>query len=146
MSIYRLKGTSGAVLNQNFPLGSGLRIGGSDDGSIPIEGSAVLAEVEVQDKAVIIRALDESASLSVNGESVTEASLAGGDEIRVAGCRFILQAPGLKPERVLVGDAVRAPGPRWPWWLAAAALAAAGGLAWQQGWLQALLQSMGVAP
>lgn len=143
MSIYRLKGTSGDLLNKSFPLGSGLRIGGGAEGDIPLNGQAPLAEVLVADGRVVIRSLDPAAELSVNGESCQETALAGGDEIRIAGHRFILQAPGLRPERVLTEAAVRPGRAWWPWLLA---LAAAGGVAaWQLGWLDQALRALGLA-
>lgn len=145
MSIYRLKGTSGPVLNQAFPLGDGLKIGGGDDCAVKLDAETALAEISIEGPAVVIRSLHESGNLSVNGDRVEQQSLAGGDEIRIGGCRFILQAPGLKPERVLVGDAVRPARRLWPWWVAAA-LTAAGLLAYQQGWLTPLLQAAGFAP
>lgn len=141
MSIYRLKGTSGPVLNQAFTLGSGITIGGSDC-DVPVAASGPLAEVTVQGQQVVIRALTGDAQLEVNGVAVSEQALAGGDEIRIGGCRFILQAPGLKPERVLAGDAVRPRRPQWPWWLGAAVLAGGAALAWRSGWLDTLLSGV----
>lgn len=138
MSIYRLKGTSGPVLNQSFTLANGLTIGGSDS-DIPVAASGPLAEVSVAGQQVLIRALAGDALLEVNGVAVSEQALAGGDEIRIGGCRFILQAPGLKPERVLAGDVLRPRRPLWPWWLAAAVLAGGAALAWRSGWLDTLL-------
>ena len=40
------------------------------------------------------------------GQDERSAALASGDEIRVGACRFVLQAPGLKPRRVLTQEAV----------------------------------------
>ena len=142
MSIYRLKGTSGDLLNRSFPLGDGLRIGGDGTDDIPLGGRAPLAEVLVSDGQVRVRSLDPDAGLSVNGEPRQEAALAGGDEIRIAGYRFILQAPGLRPERVLTEEVVRPRRVLWPWLLA---LAAGGGVvAWKLGWLDPALKALGL--
>jgi hypothetical protein len=141
MSIYRLKGTSGELLNQAFALGDGLTIGGGDS-DVPVGATGKLAQITVQGQQVVIRALAGDAQLEVNGTAVSEQQLAGGDEIRIGGCRFILQAPGLKPERVLAGDAVRPKRPLWPWWLAAAAVAGGTAAAWQLGWLDTLLAAL----
>ena len=74
----------------------------------------------------------------VNGEAVREASLSSGDEIQIGVCRWLLQAPGLKPQRVLTEVAVRPQRALWPWLL----VIAAGGLAavaWQYGWIESLM-------
>jgi hypothetical protein len=70
----------------------------------------------------------------LNGEEIRSAALASGDEIRVGVCRFVLQAPGLKPRRVLTQEAVE---PRRSFipWLVAGGLLAAAAWSWHQGWL-----------
>lgn len=138
MTTYRLKGTSGSVLNQSFPLSGEQRLGPGADNDIHVEGEgeAAWATVTVlDDGAVKILALGGE-PVTVNGEAVTEMSLAGGDEIRVGRSRFILQAPGLRPERVLTGEATKPRSSAWAWWLVAALLAgSAAGVAWWQGWI-----------
>jgi hypothetical protein len=57
-----------------------------------------------------------------------------GDEIRIGPHRFLLQAPGLRPERVLEPDQAQSRGLHWAWW-AVPLLAAAGAAGWW--WLQA---------
>jgi hypothetical protein len=47
----------------------------------------------------------------------------------------VLQAPGLRPEKVLTAKAVKRSSGIWPWLVAAAVLGAAAALAWQRGWL-----------
>mgnify|MGYP006283011919 FL=1 len=139
MTTYRLKGTSGAVLNQSFPLQGALRLGPGADCDVPVEDDGtqgVLATVEVRDDGTVLLRADEEGAVSVNGEPVTRLELAGGDEVRVGRSRFILQAPGLRPERVLTTEATLERRPAWPWWVAVAVLAAgAAGLAWWQGWI-----------
>lgn len=137
MSRFRLKGSAGEFLNRSFPLSDRLLIGGGPDCDIRIPGTAGeagIAAVSLADERVTLNRLG-SEPVFVNGREVREAALASGDEIRVGSCRFILQAPGLRPERVLAGAAVKPRRPRWPWWLAAAVLAGAAGWAWTQGWL-----------
>jgi hypothetical protein len=138
MATYRLKGTSGAVLNQSFPLQGEQRLGPGADNDIHVEGegeSAWATVTVLDDGSVRLLALGGEA-VTVNGEQVKEIHLAGGDEIRVGRSRFILQAPGLRPERVLTEAATKPKRSAWGWWLAAAVLAAsAAGLAWWQGWI-----------
>lgn len=137
MSPFRLKGTAGPLLNQAYPLRETLRIGGPGCDIViedPPGAEGVLAEIRFDgDRRVTVHALSSGADLAVNGEPVREAGLAGGDELRVGACRFLLQAPGLRPERVLTEEAVRSRGSPWPWIIAAAVLAAAAGGAWHFG-------------
>jgi len=139
MTTYRLKGTSGAVMNQSFPLRGALRLGPGADCDVPVEGEGtqgVLATVEVREDGSVLLSADNEGAVSVNGDPVTRLELAGGDEVRVGRSRFILQAPGLRPERVLTTEATLERRAAWPWWVAAAVLAAgAAGLAWWQGWI-----------
>jgi pSer/pThr/pTyr-binding forkhead associated (FHA) protein len=138
MNIYRLKGTSGPVINRVFPLGQRLLIGRADDCAVRIDLDGVAghhAEVRLTDDGgVRLRNLDPARQTLLNGVAVEERALSGGDEIRVGNCRFLLQAPGLKPDRVLTGEAVAVRRRHWPWLLVFALLGAAA-LAWQRGWL-----------
>jgi predicted component of type VI protein secretion system len=142
MTSYRLKGTSGALINQVFSLSGRLLIGRADDCDVRIDLEGVAphhAEVRTTGQgAVLLRDLGSATGTRLNGEPVSEAQLKSGDEIQVGQCRLMLQAPGLKPERVLTEVATR-PRPRhWPW-LLPLALVLLVALAWQQGWLEALL-------
>lgn len=138
MATYRLKGTSGSVLNQSFPLKGEQRLGPGEGNDIHVEGEGAAAWASVtvlDDGSVRLQALGSEA-VTVNGETVEDIHLAGGDEIRVGRSRFILQAPGLRPERVLTEAATKPRSSAWVWWLAAALLAgSAAGVAWWQGWL-----------
>ena len=143
MSPYRIKGTSGVLLNQAFPLGESLNLGTGEGCDVQVErdsGEGVLATLSVlDDGAVQLEAAGGDSApgeVAVNGDPVTRLNLAGGDELRVGRSRFILQAPGLRPERVLTESATRAPRAQWPWWLAAAVVVGGGvAAAWWQGWL-----------
>ena len=67
--------------------------------------------------------------------------LGSGDEIRIGTCRWMLQAPGLRPERVLTSDAIKKTARRWPRVLIwTSVLTAAAGLAvlkWKPEWVEA---------
>lgn len=139
MSPYRLKGTAGAVINRSFPLDRTLVLGTGPDCDVEVEtdrGEAVLATVRLTEEGALRLEAPKTAGVTVNGDPVTEIDLAGGDELRIGRSRFILQAPGLRPERVLTEDATRPRRATWPWWLAGAALlVGAAATAWWQGWL-----------
>lgn len=137
MSTYRLKGASGAVINQAFTLSAKTSIGSGPDCDLRVESEGIAprhAEIIEENGALLLKNLDSSAKTLLNGEAVSEVLLSSGDEIRIANCRWVLQAPGLRPERVLTGQAVQAKRSYLPW-LIAGALVAAGALAWYRGWL-----------
>ena len=149
MSHYKLKGTSGSVINQSFPFGDTIVLGSSADCDVRLDGSDVAerhAEIcLVEGGALVLQDLGSGAGTLLNGEPVSEAPLASGDEIRIGTCRFMLQAPGLRPERVLTAKAVEKRTRRWPRVLVWASLAAATGavavLKFKPEWLD-LLRSM----
>ncbi len=137
MSTYRLKGASGAVINQSFTLRDRTLIGSAEDCDVRIDndGAAMQhAEIIEEDGSLILRNLASPGATLLNGEPVEQASLGSGDEIRIANCRWVLQAPGLRPQKVLTSDAVQ-PQRNWVLWLIVASLLAAAILAWQRGWL-----------
>ena len=143
MSNYRLKGASGPVINQAFKLSTKTRIGRADDCDLRIDADGVSphhAEIqESTDGSLTLLSLDTAGETLLNGEAVQNASLASGDEIRIANCRWVLQAPGLRPEKVLTSEAVRPRRGYIPWLIVGGLLAAAAGAAWYQGLLQGLL-------
>ena len=137
MSKYRLKGASGPVINQPFPLGAVSRIGRADDCDLRIQEEGVAprhAEIREDENGLVLTNLDASRETLLNGEPVESASLASGDEIRIANCRWVLQAPGLRPDKVLTSDAVRPKRGYVPWLIVGGLLAAAA-VAWHQGLL-----------
>lgn len=137
MNAYRLKGASGAVTNQTFGLGERTVIGRADDCDLRLDQAGVAgrhAEIVAREGSLELRRLDPSAELLLNGRAVTHADLASGDEIRIANCRFVLQAPGLRPEKVLTEEAVRRRRSYLPWLIVGLLLAAAG-VAWYAGFL-----------
>jgi pSer/pThr/pTyr-binding forkhead associated (FHA) protein len=136
VSIYRLKGTSGALINQVFALSRTLVVGRADDCEIRIDhGSVAAHHAEImlsEDGGVRIRELNTGNGISVNGEAVNDANLSAGDEIQIGNCRLLLQAPGLRPDRVLDTPSAGGAARRWPW-LLVTLLAAAAVLAWRYG-------------
>ncbi len=137
MSTYRLKGASGAVINQSFTLGARTVIGRADDCDLRLQQEGVAAHHAAISQAadgLILSRLDPAGEVLLNGQPVERASLSSGDEIRIANCRFVLQAPGLRPQKVLTPDAAR-PRRRYLFWLIVAGLLAAAA-AWYSGWLQ----------
>ena len=117
---------------------------GELDRGAPVIGGARLVEsrrrrVRQQQGGLTLIKLDPAAEVALNGRSVEQATLASGDEIRIANCRFVLQAPGLKPQKVLTEAAVRPRRRRLlPWLVAAGLLAAAAAAAWYAGLLDIL--------
>jgi hypothetical protein len=138
MSNYRLKGASGPVINQPFNLDSVSLIGRADDCDLRVDQEGVAprhAEIrENDDGGLVLTNLDPAMETLLNGEAIQQASLASGDEIRIANCRWVLQAPGLRPEKVLTQAAAQ-PKRGYVPWLIVGGLMAAAALAWYQGWL-----------
>jgi hypothetical protein len=85
------------------------------------------------DGRISLRLLEDGGELYVNGQAIQAEDLASGDEIRIGNCRWMLQAPGLKPRKVLTDDAVRRRASLWPW-LVVGILSALALLAWRLGY------------
>ena len=142
MSHYKLKGTSGSVINQSFPFGESIVLGSSDDCDIRIDDPDVAA------RHAEIRLLDDNSlqlkdlgfGTLLNGEPVSETLLGSGDEIRIGTCRWMLQAPGLRPDRVLTEEVVQKHTRRWPailvWTSLAAGAAAVAVLKFKPEWVE----------
>ena len=141
MGIYRLKGASGAVINQSHTLAQSTVIGSATDCDLAVNDPRVAAHhAEIlADEAggLLLRKLDDGVELQLNGQLIQNSPLASGDEIRMGGCRWVVQAPGLRPQKVLTQEALRARRSHVPWLMVIALLAAAA-LAWQRGWLTLL--------
>ena len=131
MSHYKLKGTSGSVINQSFPIGESIVLGSSADCDVQLHEAGVAprhAEIRLLDgKSLQLKDLGSTTGTLLNGVPVSEKLLGSGDEIRIGTCRWMLQAPGLRPERVLTAEAVSQPARRWPRVLLWTGLAAAAG-------------------
>ena len=133
MSIYRLKGASGPVINQSHTLGKSTTIGRADDCDLRIDAEGAAGRhaeiVEDGQGGLTLNQLADGFETVLNGEVVVSAALGSGDEIRIANCRWVLQAPGLRPEKVLTQDAV-APRRGWVPLVITATLLAAATAAW----------------
>ena len=105
MSLYKLKGTSGSVINQSFALGESFVLGSSADCEVQIEEPGVAArhaEITCIDgKPLLLKDLGSKTGTLLNGEPVLEATLSPGDEIHIGSCRWMLQAPGCNASPVL---------------------------------------------
>jgi len=138
VTAYRLKGTAGAVINRSFPLAGRLVIGTAPDCDIRIgmdDGGSLTVNLHLlEDGRVAFHSPAEQAGVTVNGVAMVSGSLNPGDELRVGPCAFLLQAPGLRPKRMLAGEAVGRKRNFWPWITAAALAALLALLAWQRGW------------
>ena len=137
MSTYRLKGASGAVINQSFTLGGSTLIGSGQECNLRVGSDEVEerhAEIIEEEGFLTLRNLASPGATLLNGEPVEQASLGSGDEIRIANCRWVLQAPGLRPEKVLTQDVLQQKR-GYLLWLIVAALLAGAALAWHRGWL-----------
>lgn len=143
MSLYKLKGTSGSVINQSFALGESFVLGSSADCEVQIEEPGVAArhaEITCIDgKPLLLKDLGSKTGTLLNGEPVLEATLSPGDEIHIGSCRWMLQAPGLRPERVLIADVVAKPTRSWPrvlvWTILLVTAGAMAVLKWKPEWL-----------
>ena len=117
MSLYQLKGTSGSVVNQSFPFQDRLLLGSSTQCDVHIVGPGVAAhhaEISVVDnKILVLRNLDPGFDTLLNGVPVGQQTLGSGDEIRIGNYRWMLQAPGLRPERVLTGEVLKPSSAAW---------------------------------
>jgi hypothetical protein len=136
-STYRLKGASGAVVNQTWTLGARTVIGRADDCDLRLAEDGVAArhaEITEGEGTLTLTRLDPAHEVVLNGKPIDSAVLSSGDEIRIANCRFVLQAPGLRPAKVLTDRAIR---PQRPWlpWLIVGGLLAAAAAAWYAGLL-----------
>ncbi len=146
MSHYKLKGTSGSVINQSFPLGESFVLGSSADCQVRIEEPGVAAhhaEITMVDgNALLLKDLGSQSGTFVNGEAVVEARLSSGDEIHIGSCRWMLQAPGLRPERVLTAEVVRKSSFDWvrlfAWTTVVATAGATAVIVWKPEWLDKL--------
>lgn len=135
MSIYRLKGASAAVIDQSFTLGPRTVIGRADDCDLRLDHDGVAgrhAEISQAEGGLTLSRLDPAHEVLLNGKPVEQARLSSGDEIRIAQCRFVLQAPGLRPAKVLTPEATRPRRGYLPW-LIVAGLVAAAAAAWYSG-------------
>ncbi|MCF6264807.1 MAG: FHA domain-containing protein [Xanthomonadales bacterium] len=137
MNKYQIKGTSGDVTGKKWPLNESVTVGSEPDCDVVLSGELIApqhARFDTSDVVVTLQAVH--GDVFVNGEKIKLAALGSGDEIRFGNYRFMLQAPGLRPQRVLQPEAVNKKSRAGLWAiLFAAAITGAGFAAWQQGLL-----------
>ena len=96
---FRLKAASGPHTGQTFDLGEDTAIGSAEQADIRIVGlPEKQARIVFDGQTLTLESHDEA---FVNGAAVARQALKSGDEIRFGEHRFVLQAPGLRPPRVL---------------------------------------------
>jgi len=124
---FRLKSASGPQTGQTFDLDESTLLGSGDNADVRLDGlDAEHARIVRREGGLLLEA---SGAAKVNGEAVTSIALQSGDEIQFGTSRFVLQAPGLKPARVLDQVPARRPS-GWKWLAAAGLLASAGAAGW----------------
>ena len=143
MGLYKLKGTSGSVINQSFPFGDTIVLGSSPGCDVQLEEAGVSgrhAEIRlVEGGQLRLKDLGSETGTRLNGERIQETTLGSGDEIRIGTCRWMLQAPGLRPERVLTSEIINKPARHWPrvlaWGVVLTSAAFVAVLKWKPEWL-----------
>ena len=124
---YRLKGAPGPVAGLNHELAERTRIGSAASCELVVDDARLAAElVEIRLQAngsLRLLKLTQQGEVLLNGQAVSDVLLNSGDEIRVGTCRWVLQAPGLRPEKVLTARAVKPRRRIWPWLVLTALLA-----------------------
>jgi hypothetical protein len=113
MTHFRLKGTSGSVINRTFPFADTLVIGAAQDCDVRVEEPGIAprqAEIRRDGDGLRLIDLAGNGATVLNGESVRQQIMNTGDEVRIGTCRWLLQAPGLRPQRVLTPAAVETGG------------------------------------
>ena len=139
MSDYRLKGASDRVMGKNWPLAGEVLIGRAAHCDLHIDDDQVAAEharIAVSGDTIRIKDLDSPSGTYVNGTRVSAESLGQGDEIRIGRARLMVQAPGLRPDRLVSDGPSKTSRPgRINWWLVSVLIAAGAALAWYLGWI-----------
>jgi len=125
---FRLKAASGPLTGQTFDLGVDVTHIGSDATmDVVLEGIGEQhAKILSQDGGLVIEPMAGS-KVFLNGEAIDgPQGLTSGDEIRLENLRLVLQAPGLKPQRIL--DTAK-PKPSRPWFRIGVGVAVAAAIA-----------------
>ena len=137
---YQLKRASGPNTGDKIDLDDELTVGTDPDSQLTVagEGAGTAARLSVDEQGVLVESLDSDNPVMLNGDPVSSSRVGAGDELRIGRDRFVLQASGMKPVRVLSPRPDIEEKPGFPWGIAAAvvaALAAGGFWAWQAGYL-----------
>ena len=137
---YQLKRASGADTGRKIDLDGSIIAGTSADAALTVDGEQTgeYARLSVDEQGVLVESLKSDHPVMLNGDPVSSSRVGAGDELRIGRDRFVLQASGMKPVRVLAPRPEVEDKPGFPWGIAAVvtlALAAAGTWAWQAGYL-----------
>lgn len=96
-----LRSVAGAAFGRSFPFAPSLSLGRSSRADIVVDEEGVLpvhARLHWQgDRCLVLS--EAGAQIEVNGNVVASAELLPGDQLRVGGARFVLEAPGLRVGR-----------------------------------------------
>ena len=110
---FRLKAASGPRTGESFDLADDdTSIGSAAGADISVDGLLEQhARIVFDGETLMLEAVDQT---WINGQPVTRQPLKSGDEIRLGGTRFVLQAPGLRPPSVLQQTERQGVSP-WTW-------------------------------
>jgi pSer/pThr/pTyr-binding forkhead associated (FHA) protein len=121
MHKFQLNAASSALLGKSWSLEGETLIGSSQQCHVLISAEGISprhAMVILDEGRLSIEDLDSATGTWVNGERIVKSSLASGDEIRIGPHRLLLQAPGLRPQRVIRPEAAQPASRPWLAWLA----------------------------
>ncbi len=134
MHKFQLNAASSSLLGRSWQLDEETLIGSAEQCQVQINAEGISgrhARVVLLEGRLSIEDLASETGTWVNGERVVQTSLASGDEIRIGPHRLLVQAPGLRPERIIRPEVPVQPksSKAWIGWLAAL-LAVLAGAAW----------------
>jgi len=122
MQNYRLKGASSKAANQSIGLEGRIVIGSKTSCDVvifPDTQDREMAEITFQENGELkLNKLDPDSEVRINGSAVEKAVLSSGDELSIGSYRWVLQAPGLRPQKVLTAEAVKPKRQFLPWLIA----------------------------
>ena len=104
MHKFQLNAASATLMGKSWPLVEETLIGSSGQCHVQISAEGIAAshaKVILNEGRLSIEDLNSETGTWLNGERVSQSSLASGDEIRIGPHRLLVQAPGLRPERVI---------------------------------------------
>ena len=122
MHKFQLNAASSSLMGRSWPLTEETLIGSSDDCQVQISAEGIStrhARVILLDGRLSLEDLQSESGTWLNGERIQQANLTSGDEIRIGQHRLLVQAPGLRPERVIQPEVPQQASRAWMGWLAA---------------------------
>ncbi len=121
MHKFQLNAASSALMGRSWVIENETLIGSSEQCQVQIRAdgiSQVHAKIVLEEGRIDIEDLDSATGTWLNGERVVKASLASGDEIRIGPHRLLVQAPGLRPQRVIAAETGQPASRSWLAWVA----------------------------